>query len=243
MEDNPWISGPIELIKHGLNHIEEGNDFDLRIAMISIDNAVELAIKIFFALNRRSFGLKRNEYKTAISNFPNLLDTLEKYAIGQISDDDLDAIEQFHIIRNNLYHQGIGITVQLNIVERYALLAKDLMSRLFDVGMEDLFQEKAQELQLYGTFLREYAKLEKKLRLIALDHDLIQQKEKHYGKSLARLLKKNKLINENEFSDLLTINFLRNELVHEGLDLNDVRFERAYIILKDLNEKLLEKII
>lgn len=48
MSQKPWVSGPIELLCHGLKHIENGSDFDLRMTMISIDNAVEVSIYAFF---------------------------------------------------------------------------------------------------------------------------------------------------------------------------------------------------
>ena len=50
MKDKPWVSGPRELLQHGLDHLEYSTDFDARIAMISIDNAVELAIKVYLGL-------------------------------------------------------------------------------------------------------------------------------------------------------------------------------------------------
>ena len=46
MTVKPWIEGPLELIKHALEHLKLETGFDNRIAMISIDNAVELMIKI-----------------------------------------------------------------------------------------------------------------------------------------------------------------------------------------------------
>ena len=47
MSENIWASGPKELIKHGISLVESGEDSDLRIAMICVDNAVELMIKSF----------------------------------------------------------------------------------------------------------------------------------------------------------------------------------------------------
>jgi len=41
MEENIWVNGPLELLEHGIKHIKEGNEFDLRIAMISIDNSID----------------------------------------------------------------------------------------------------------------------------------------------------------------------------------------------------------
>ena len=49
----PWVTGPKELLNHGLQHLELDTDFDSRMAMISIDNAVELMIKTYLGLPKR----------------------------------------------------------------------------------------------------------------------------------------------------------------------------------------------
>ena len=41
----PWADGPRELLQHSIDHLDSGSDFDKRVAMIGIDNAVELIIK------------------------------------------------------------------------------------------------------------------------------------------------------------------------------------------------------
>ena len=41
----PWASGPGELLRHGLTLLQKDNDTNRRIAMICIDNAVELMIR------------------------------------------------------------------------------------------------------------------------------------------------------------------------------------------------------
>ncbi len=43
MTAKPWTSGPKELLDHARSHLGSRTAFDCRIAMISIDNAVELA--------------------------------------------------------------------------------------------------------------------------------------------------------------------------------------------------------
>jgi hypothetical protein len=41
---NPWASGPGEILRHGLDLLKRENDTNRRLAMISIDNAVEWRI-------------------------------------------------------------------------------------------------------------------------------------------------------------------------------------------------------
>jgi hypothetical protein len=47
----PWNSGPFELLVHAEGHLITGEDFDRRIALISFDNAVEVAITTYLTLN------------------------------------------------------------------------------------------------------------------------------------------------------------------------------------------------
>lgn len=108
--------------------------------------------------------------------------------------------------------------------------------------MDDLFKEKVQELQLYGNFLREYAKLEKALRFIALNNKIIRENQISPTGSLILHLRNNNLIDDSEYDDLKAINILRNELVHGNLDLDDVKFEKAIKILDNLNKNLMKKI-
>ncbi len=53
MYEKPWMSGPRELLIHGLQHLDSDIDFDNRMAMISIDNSTELMIKTYLGLPKR----------------------------------------------------------------------------------------------------------------------------------------------------------------------------------------------
>ena len=134
----PWVSGPKELLDHGLEHLRRPTDFDARIAIISIDNAVELAIKVYLALPKRITGvtLSKQDYDKMIGSFPSLLDALRQYAPTKIVDIELDHIEFYHRLRNALYHQGNGITIERQKVEDYADAAKTLMYNLFEIPRE-----------------------------------------------------------------------------------------------------------
>jgi hypothetical protein len=87
---SPWASGPGEILKHGLELLQEDSDTKRRLAMISIDNAIELMIKIYLGLPQRVTGLKisRKDYQEFSESFPLLLDALQKYA-----SDKLDGID------------------------------------------------------------------------------------------------------------------------------------------------------
>ena len=104
----PWVTGPAEILEHGLSLLKTDSDKNRRLAMIAIDNSVELAIKTYLGLPKRITGLliTRKEYAEISESFPRLLDALEKYCEGKLEGLDLGEIEWYHRIRNQLYHQG-----------------------------------------------------------------------------------------------------------------------------------------
>jgi hypothetical protein len=131
----PWIDGPRELLQHAVDHLAQGGDFDRRIAMVSIDNAVELSVKTYLGLPKRARtggGPGRKELEDASESFPALLDLLQKYASDRFVGVSLDDIEWYHRIRNQLYHSGNGITVEKSKVETYLELASNLFESLFE---------------------------------------------------------------------------------------------------------------
>jgi len=102
--------------------------------MISIDNAVELAIKTYLGLPERARGSKgpsRSELERASGSFPELLNLLDQSAQDKLTGVDLDDIEWYHSLRNQLYHSGSGITVDRGRVEAYFQIAALLFENLF----------------------------------------------------------------------------------------------------------------
>lgn len=134
----PWTDGPRELILHAVDHLSSGSDFDRRIAMISIDNSVELMAKVFLGLPKRARknpGPGRKELEAA-EGFPDLLDLLEKHAGDRLKGIGLDDVEWYHRLRNQLYHSGNGITVEREKVETYLGLARSLFEGLFEEALD-----------------------------------------------------------------------------------------------------------
>jgi hypothetical protein len=148
----PWASGPGEILRHGLELLRKDTDTNRRLAMISIDNAVELMIKTYVGLPKRITGLSitRKELQEIGESFPALLDALEKYAPDRLAGVDLGTIEWYHRLRNELYHQGNGLTVERDKVEIYAELANVLFKNLFGYA---LVEDRARKTELLGEFL------------------------------------------------------------------------------------------
>lgn len=82
MGSQPWISGPCERLQHGLSHLHEDSDSNRRLALLSIDNAVELMIKTYLGLPKRITGIQipRKDFAEISESFPKMLDALEEHA-------------------------------------------------------------------------------------------------------------------------------------------------------------------
>jgi hypothetical protein len=184
--ERTWASGAIELIHHADPHIELPTAFDHRIAFISIDNSVETMIRTFLSLPQKASGVhvSKKEYEEAENSFPKLLELLSKHAASKLTGiSDID-IEHYHRIRNKLYHDGTGISVDREYLRTYRTIAALLLKNLFGVvlpdsktstTLEDLvlkwnkIEEQLQSMEAEGKFStlpREVLDERKKLRLI-----------------------------------------------------------------------------
>lgn len=133
--------------------------------MISIDNAVELMIKTYLGLPKRITGitLSRRDFENISESFPALLDALELHAPDKLTGIDLGPIEWYHRLRNQLYHQGNGLTVERDKVEIYAQLADTLFQNLFGTK---LVQSISSTTDLLAKFLMAWSGFEAELRRV-----------------------------------------------------------------------------
>jgi hypothetical protein len=134
----PWASGPGEILLHAYELLQRDSDRNRRLAMLSVDNSVELMLKAYLHLPRRATSLEvpLQERKEADRSFPALLDVMEKYARAKLTGLSLSEIEWYHGLRNQLYHDGNGLTVEKSKVETYAALAKVLFANLFGYDLK-----------------------------------------------------------------------------------------------------------
>lgn len=238
-----WVNGSLELLNHAKSHLKEGNEFDLRQAMISIDNAVELAIKTYLIKNRRTLGIRRKELTNATKNFPPLIDSLEDHNLIDISDEDLDAIEYYHKIRNNLYHEGVGITIEKNVVEAYFTLANDLIRRLFDIKVKEpeILTNFLQEFLLPYSFVAYFNIIESLLKNYYIDKG-IYDLTKPTLPYLLKLSRDNNLILIEEYKKLIDLYSIRNNIVHKAEIASEEKLHSYQDYLMKFLKKLKSKI-
>lgn len=134
----PWADGPFELILHAELHLRDGSDFDRRIALISFDNAIEVAITTYLSLHpihRQNRTYADADVKRWVYNYHTKLDFVFHEVVnrGISVSFEKDVIIWCHGVRNDQYHGG-GPTVprarELTDIRRAAL---EIFSILFDV--------------------------------------------------------------------------------------------------------------
>jgi hypothetical protein len=183
--------------------------------MIAIDNSVELMLKTYISIPKRVTGLdiSRRERDDICSGFPQLLDGIELHAADKILGIDLGEIEWFHRLRNELYHQGNGLTVERSKVEVYAELAKVLFENLFGVPM--ILNETSDQIAL-GEFMAAWVEIEKDLARVSPDKRPVAT-----NRVIARLYE-NGRISKAQLDEFRDIQKIRNEVVHGVVDAKDV---------------------
>lgn len=209
-----WASGPGEILRHGIGLLSDDTDTNRRLAMISIDNAVELMMKTVIQLPARITGINvsRRQRDDICATFPNLLDGIEAHANDKIVGISLGEIEWFHRLRNELYHQGNGLTVERRQVEVYAELALTLFRGLF--GVRPDVPEKG-KMHTLGEFLEAYVSIEQALRNASNSSPSLT------SGILVREFIQNAILDERELQDFEKLRLIRNQVVHtsEGSDL------------------------
>lgn len=137
-----WASGSIELLEHALGHMELQGAFDKRIAFISVDNCVEVSIRTYLSLPKRFYGDEKPSKKEIGDNynsFAGLLALLFKYSAPRLVGVEPGDIEFYHRIRNKLYHEVTGLSVDEQHLLAYFSVAEILVERLFNIK---IFQER-----------------------------------------------------------------------------------------------------
>lgn len=205
----PWATGPGELLQHGIDLLAKDSEAKRRIALILIDNAVELIAQTYISLPKRVTGiqLNRKQREEFCASFPSLLDGLEEHAADKIVGLNLGEFEWFHRLRNQLYHEGNGLTVERRNVEVYAELAAKLFQALFGCPL-DIDSPEGTHTELIGEFFEDWIEIERKLTQLSGD-----DKKRSLFATVQSLHKEGRL-DDRQFDLIREVQVIRNELVH-----------------------------
>ena len=209
---SPWASGPGEILRHGIGLLKNDSDVNRRLAMISIDNAVELMIKTFLGLPKRvnALSITRKEFQEVSESFPAMLDALETHASDKLNGIDLGVIEWYHRLRNELYHQGNGLTVERDKVEVYAELANLLFKNLFGMA---LVEDVTPAGDLFGKFMEAWVGIERGMTSTAEEIHPLGTRPRSVLDA-ARSFVEAGILTPAQSAELDSLRRLRNELVH-----------------------------
>lgn len=144
----PWATGPFELILHAEGHLRNGNDFDRRIALISFDDAIEVAITTYLSLHpiqRNNRTYSNMELDNWLQNYHSKLDFLEV----ELKSRSLTwIVARSHIVwahdhRNEQYHGGNKGTPEKHVLDVIRRAAIWVFSVLFEVPDPERVLEEA----------------------------------------------------------------------------------------------------
>lgn len=238
----PWASGPGEILRHGLSLLKRDTDTNRRLAMISIDNAVELMIKTYLGLPKRITGLSipRKEYQRMTENFSALLDGLENHALEKLDGIDLGTIEWYHRLRNQLYHQGNGLTVERDKVDIYAELANLLFKNLFG---EELVTHTISTTERLGEFMATWVSVERTMhRLAELTYTDGREGQRINIGPITSFLARDKTLDESVASEIDQLRQIRNRVIHGESDYKSIisadLMKRMRSVLTTLEQKV-----
>lgn len=235
-ENQPWASGASEILEHALRLLDDDTGTNRRLALIAIDNAVELSIKTYLSLPRRVTGLSipRKRLEEISETFPSLLDALEEFGSDKLDGVDLASIEWYHRLRNQLYHQGYGLSVEREKVEVYAELAISLFKNLFGASV---VVEKGEDTRLLGRFVQLWPRLEAALASIASDHTVTGRPRRAVTDTL-RFLRNGHILPEADLSQVERLRKVRNEVIHGITDYRTVLDQPTVDSLEHLVKEL-----
>ena len=211
-----WASGAIELLKHADSHIGLNSAFDKRIAFVSIDNCVETIIRTYISLPKSKSGIKikKQEIEDAGNSFPKLLSLLFQYTSGKLIGIEEFDIEHYHRIRNRLYHDGTGLSVDDEYLIAYRGIAEVMLKNLFNIDLE-LSSSASDSL---GKLILNWNSIEHEIK-DKLDQAGISGTYKWEEAFALGLVK------PNEIQLLTELRNARNKLVHsESIDKEDIKY-------------------
>jgi len=226
-----WASGSLELLKHADSHIQLDTAFDSRIAFISIDNSVETSIRTFLSLPEKISGIKfqRKEVEEAGNSFPKMVDLLFNKSRSKLSGLDDGDIEHYHRIRNKLYHDGTGLSVDRRYLDAYRQIAAVLLNNLFGVKTEPKGLE---------------ASLENLILLFNEVEKLVRKKFEDSGIDTGKTFKwemamREGMLDMEDINQLTELRMIRNTQVHSTVESIDTkRIELGVSLAENLIKKL-----
>lgn len=144
ISEHPWQRGPSELLQFALQTSKSDIPINQLVSFLLFDVCVETTMRTFLSLPDGLFDTNIAYYdrrKYSGGNFHDLTKGIEISVKKKIKNHDLHHAKYYHDIRNQLYHQGKGVTVDPKDVRGYAAVAVSLLSQLLGVDVTGIYDE------------------------------------------------------------------------------------------------------
>jgi len=214
--EKTWASGAIELLRHADSHIDLDSAFDKRIAFISVDNCVEVCVRTFLSLPEGKSGIKvpRKDVDTATGSCPALVGLLFIHAGSRLTGIDPGDIEHYHRIRNRLYHEGTGLSVDGQYLVAYRSIAALLLQNLFAVA----YSKSEEQAPRLDTLILNWNRIERSIRDRLTDAGIDDKHTFKWEQAFSA-----GVLSPEQVRDLTELRMARNRLVHSAsVDTEDV---------------------
>ena len=188
-------------------------------------------MRSFLALPKSKSGINvsRSEHDAASGSFPKLLELLIERAPDRLSGLDPADIEHYHRIRNTLYHEGTGLSVDQQYLLAYRSIAEVLIHNLFEVTIKPPEPRPSLEMLIYNW------NSINKIVNTALGNAGFTSTYKWEEAFAADLL------SPDDVTNLTELRMARNRLVHsDTVDAEQIAFwaKRSDKVLKVLKQRL-----
>lgn len=207
--EHTWASGAVELLRHADSHIHLETAFDCRIAFISIDNSVETSIRTFLSLPSKKSGINvlRRDLEDVKNSFPGMVGLLWRHVGSRLTGIDEADIEHYHRIRNQLYHEGTGFSVDRQYLFAYRQIAALMLKNLFDVPLGEPKPAPTLE-RLILLWNKIEVALTQKLKEAGIDRGYTFWPEEAIQSGV---------LSQNDRAELIQLRMIRNKEVHSSV--------------------------
>ena len=229
--EKTWASGALELLKHADEHIDKEQAFDKRIAFISIDNSVETAIRTFIfmpsSLSKVNFSFKE---KDEIGNsFPKMVNLLSEKTSDKIPGIEFSDIEFYHRLRNQLYHDGTGLSVDKNHLEAYRTIGELLLKKLFKIEFNYTIKDKS-----LPNLIISWEETDKLIKRLFFKNNIDFSNALKWEKALQK-----KILTNHQITLFNELKNIRNEQVHSlPIEINLTKISYGIEIANELRTSL-----
>jgi hypothetical protein len=138
--EHPWQQEPADLISIAIELMMRNSEAYRRVAFVLLDLGVETLFRDYLSLPVGVTGTRMPDAerrRAAGGNFPELLEAVSQASSGKLKGHALADVAACHRVRNTLYHEGDGITVTSDRLQRYAHIAVALLRDLLSVDLSD----------------------------------------------------------------------------------------------------------